>query len=62
MIKLKRSSDRYLAGVCGGIAEKLSIKPWVVRVVWTFLSMVTIIFPGLLLYLILWIVMDPPEE
>jgi phage shock protein C len=55
MKKLYRSSNRILAGVCGGIAEYLNIDPTVVRVLYIVLSFFSVTFPGLLLYLILMI-------
>ena len=53
MKKLYRSSNRILAGVCGGIAEYLNIDPTVVCVLYIVLSFFSAAFPGLLLYLIL---------
>ena len=53
MKKLYRSSNRILAGVCGGIAEYLDIDPTVVRVLYFVLSFFSAAFPGLLLYLFL---------
>ena len=53
MKKLYRSSNRILAGVCGGISEYLNIDPTVVRVLYIVLSFFSAAFPGLLLYLIL---------
>lgn len=53
MKKLYRSSNRILAGVCGGIAEYINIDPTVVRVLYIVLSFFSAAFPGLLLYLIL---------
>ena len=53
MKKLYRSSNRILAGVCGGIAEYLNIDPTVVRVLYIVLSFFSAAFPGLLLYVIL---------
>lgn len=55
MKKLFRSSDRIFAGVCGGIAEYLDIDPTVIRVLYAVLSLFTVGFPGLLLYIILMI-------
>ena len=55
-----RSSNRILAGVCGGIAEYLDIDPTVIRVVYAVLSIFSVAFPGLLLYLIL-LVLIPNE-
>jgi phage shock protein C len=53
MKKMYRSSNRILAGVCGGIAEYLDIDPTVVRVLYFVLSFFSAAFPGLLLYLCL---------
>lgn len=55
MKKLYRSSDRKLAGVCGGIAEYLEVDPTVVRILYLILTLFTVAFPGTLLYIILWI-------
>jgi phage shock protein C len=53
MKKLYRSSNRILAGVCGGIAEYFDVDPTLIRVVYVFLSIFSAGFPGLLLYIIL---------
>ena len=60
MKKMYRSSNRIIAGVCGGIAEYLDIDPTVIRVVYAVLSVFSVGFPGLLLYLIL-LVLIPNE-
>lgn len=57
MKKLYRSSNRILAGVCGGIAEYLDVDPTLIRVAYVMLSMFTVAFLGLLLYIILMILM-----
>ena len=57
--RLTRSSDRMIAGVCGGIAEYLGWDPTAVRVAWVLLTFFTV-FSGGVVYLILWLVM--PEE
>jgi phage shock protein PspC (stress-responsive transcriptional regulator) len=46
-----------IAGVCGGIAEWLGWDPTIVRVLYVVLSIVSVAFPGILVYLVLWIVM-----
>lgn len=61
-MKLKRSNDRYLGGVCGGIAEYFNLNPYLIRIIWVVLSLVSAVLPGLVVYIILWIVMQPPEE
>ncbi|NQZ74505.1 MAG: PspC domain-containing protein [Ekhidna sp.] len=55
--RLFRSNDRMLGGVCAGIAEYLGWDPTLVRIAYIVLSIVSAAFPGLLVYLILWIVM-----
>ena len=55
MKKLYRSSNRIMAGVCGGIAEYFDIDPTLIRVVYVILSLFSVAFPGVLLYIILMI-------
>ena len=62
MAELKRSNDRYLGGVCGGIADYLKVNPLIVRIVWSVLTAFTIMIPGLIVYIILWNTMLPPDE
>ena len=58
---LKRSRDqRMIAGVCGGIAEWLGWSATSVRVAFFLVSVLSVAFPGIVAYLILWIVM--PER
>ena len=54
---LKRSRNRVIAGVCGGIAEWLGWDPTLVRILFVLVSVVSAAFPGLLVYVVLWIVM-----
>jgi len=55
MKKLYRSSNRIVAGVCGGIAEYFDVDPTLIRVVFAVLTLFSAAFPGLLLYIILMI-------
>lgn len=56
--KLHRSSsNRIIAGVCGGIAEWLGWNPTTFRVLYVVVSILSVAFPGILVYLILWIAM-----
>lgn len=57
---LRRSRDRVIAGVCGGIAEKLGWSPTRVRIGYVLLSVLSVAFPGILVYLVLWFLM--PES
>ena len=49
-----------IAGVCGGLAKSLGWSPLAVRILYVLLSVISAAFPGILVYIILWIVM--PEE
>ena len=53
--RIKRSDDKVIAGVLGGFAEYFDIDPVIVRVIYVVLSIFSAGFPGLLIYLILWI-------
>ena len=58
---LRRSrADRMVAGVIGGIAEYLGVDATLARVVFVILSIVSAAFPGLLVYLLLWVIV--PEQ
>ena len=51
-------SDRWIGGVCGGLAKVTSVESWV----WRLLAAVLLLFggAGLLVYVLLWIFV--PEE
>ena len=48
---------KIIAGVCGGIADWLGWSPTLVRIIYVIISSVSVAVPGILLYIILWIVM-----
>ena len=56
----RSSSDRMIAGVVGGVARYFGIDPTLARVGYVILSVISAAFPGILVYLILWLIM--PEE
>jgi phage shock protein PspC (stress-responsive transcriptional regulator) len=60
--KLKRSRDRMIAGVCGGIADWLGWKADKVRIVYVIVSILSVAFPGIIVYLLLWLVMPDADE
>lgn len=62
MKKLHRSSNRILAGVCGGVAEYFGVDPTVIRIAYVVLSLFTIAFPGLLLYIIMMVLMPNHDQ
>jgi len=58
---LSRSrNDRMLAGVVGGIAARFGWSSTLLRVIYVVVSVASAAFPGILVYLILWLLM--PEE
>ena len=58
----RRSNDRIIAGVCGGIADYLGWTPLRVRILYVIVSILSAAFPGTLVYLILWFVVPGPQE
>ncbi|MBR3647288.1 MAG: PspC domain-containing protein [Paludibacteraceae bacterium] len=59
--KLKKSTNKMVAGVCAGIAEYFDVDPTIVRIVYAILAICSVGFPGLLLYIILALIMPQPE-
>ena len=58
----RRSNDRVIAGVCGGIADYLGWTPGRVRLLYVIVSILSAAFPGTLVYLILWLVVPGPDK
>ena len=59
--KLKKSTNKMVAGVCAGIAEYFDVDPTIVRIVYAILAICSVGFPGLLLYMIWALIMPQPE-
>ncbi len=57
----RSSSDRWIAGVCGGLAEGLGWRSSRLRIVWVLATIFTA-FAGVIIYLVLWFLMrkSPP--
>lgn len=49
-------TDKMIAGVCGGIAQYLNVDATLIRVIFLVLVLAGI-FPGVLAYIVAWIVM-----
>lgn len=60
MALYRSKTNKIIAGVCGGIAESLGWDPTLVRILYVVVSVLSAAFPGILVYIILWIVM--PEK
>ena len=54
-------TNRQLAGVCGGIAEYFDIDPTAVRIGYVLLSILSVGFPGMLVYFVLWLLIPQRE-
>ncbi len=62
-MQLRRSSrHKMIAGVCGGIAEWLGWSPTAVRILYVVISVLSVAFPGIIVYIVLWAVMPPAAE
>jgi phage shock protein C len=61
MKQLRRSHNKMIAGVCAGIAEYLDFDPSLVRIGYVLLSIFSAAFPGIIVYIILWIIIPERE-
>jgi phage shock protein C len=52
--------DRKIAGVCAGLSEHLDLDASLVRILWVFLTFASGFFPGLIAYVLAWIII--PDE
>jgi len=59
-ISIRRSkSDRVIGGVIGGLCEHFEWNSTIARVLWVIVSLTP--FPGIIGYLVLWMLMESPE-
>jgi phage shock protein PspC (stress-responsive transcriptional regulator) len=60
---LRRSTtDRVIAGVVGGLAGYFGVDPTLLRVVYVVGSVVSAAFPGILVYILLWLLIPEGED
>lgn len=53
---LRRSCrNRMIAGVVGGLADYFGLDPTLARIIYVLVSVFSAAFPGILVYIILWI-------
>lgn len=57
--KLTKSSNKVIAGVCGGLAEYFGFDPTITRLIYALLTVFTA-FAGVVIYIILMLIM--PES
>ncbi len=53
----RSNRNKVIGGVCGGIAEWLGWDPTVTRILYVVISILSAAFPGLIVYILLWILM-----
>lgn len=54
--------DRMIAGVMGGIARRLGWDANLLRIVFVLVSVLSAAFPGIVVYLILWLLMPQGND
>ncbi|MCV9389354.1 PspC domain-containing protein [Reichenbachiella ulvae] len=54
---LKKSQDKVFGGVLGGIADYLGWDYTLVRLAYVLMTIMSIGFPGVIIYLVLWFIM-----
>jgi phage shock protein C len=60
---LRRSrTSRQIAGVVGGLAQYFGVDPTLLRVVYVVVSLLSAAFPGLLVYLLLWLLVPEADD
>ena len=60
---LHRSRNhKIIAGVCGGLADWLGWSPTLVRVLFVVVSALSAAFPGIVVYLVMWVLMPRAER
>lgn len=59
---LRRSrSNKVIAGVVAGLADHFGLDPTLARVIYVLVSIFSAAFPGILVYIILWVLI-PAED
>ena len=57
MALVRSRQHKIIAGVCGGIADSLGWDPTMVRIIYVVGSVLSAAFPGMVVYLFLWVIM-----
>ncbi len=59
--KLRKSTNKIISGSAAGVAEYFNLDPTIIRIVFAVLGILTGIFPVVLLYVILVLIMPKAE-
>ena len=49
----RSSTDKVLAGVCGGLGDYFNIDPTIIRIIYVLLTVFSAAFPGVVAYIIM---------
>lgn len=60
--RTRRSNNKIVAGVLAGIAKAIGLDPGLVRLMYLFGAFFSAIVPAVIIYLVLWAWMPPPER
>ena len=52
-------NDAMIAGVCSGLGEYLGVDKTVLRVAAALLVVFTLLFPGVVVYVVMWLIIPP---
>ncbi len=58
----RRSRNKIIAGVCAGVAEWLGWQPVAGRLLYVLISIMSVVVPGIIVYMVLWTIMPKPES
>lgn len=54
--------QRMIAGICGGLGEYFEVDPTLVRAIYVIGSVLSVAFPGILVYLLLWLIIPQDDN
>ena len=54
---MRSATNKRIAGVCAGFADYLGLDTALVRILWVLLTFFTGVFPGIIIYVVSWLVM-----
>ena len=60
--RTRRSNNKIIAGVLAGIAKSIGLDPGLVRLMYLFGAFFSAVIPAVIIYLVLWAWMPPPEN
>ncbi len=59
---MRSKNNRMVAGICGGIGEYFGIDANIIRVVWIVITALSGFLPGILAYVLVWLVVPEGGE